>query len=62
MENIARTLARRIRDEVRLGDVLKLDFEAARRLVQEAGELLRSWSSEYFSVRRKIEDSGSDHR
>ena len=47
---------------MKLADVFKMDFVDARRLVQEAGTVLSKWNTEYFSVRRKIEDSGSDHR
>jgi dynein heavy chain len=62
MENIAKALVKRVRDEVKLSDVFKMDFIDARRLVQEAANVLNKWNSEYFSVRKKIEDSGSDHR
>ena len=53
---------RRVREEVRLNEVLAMDFDSARRLVQQAKDLLDSWSTEYFVMRKKIEDSGSDHR
>ena len=31
-------------------------------ILPQARELLQGWSTEYFSMRKKIEDSGSDHR
>ena len=62
MESIARTLARRVREEVRLDDVLSMSFGSARQLVQQAKDVLECWNSEYFVMRKKIEDSGSDHR
>ena len=62
MENIAKTLVKRVREEVKLGEVFQMEFVDARRLVQEAGDVLSRWSGEYFNVRKKIEDSGSDHR
>lgn len=48
--------------QVKLGDVFKMDFASARQLIQETSQVLSKWSSEYFSVRKRIEDSGSDHR
>jgi len=62
MESIGKTLVRRVKDEVRLSDLLALDFSTARKTVLEARELLQGWSTEYFGMRKKIEDSGSDHR
>jgi len=61
MENIAETLARRVGEEVRLQDVLKMDVDPARTLVTEARDVLNSWNSEYFNMRKKIEEA-SDHR
>jgi dynein heavy chain len=62
METIAETLSRRVRDEVRLSDVLAMDFVNAKRLVQEAKDVLALWNENYFRMRKRIEDSGSDHR
>lgn len=62
METIAETLARRVREEVRLSDVLQMESRAAQRLVQEARDVLTQWSENYFRMRKRIEDSGSDHR
>ena len=61
MENIAETLARRVMEEVKLGDILEMDFPSARSLATEARDVLLLWNSEYFNTRKKIEES-SDHR
>lgn len=62
MENIAETLARRIREEVRLSDILEMDAGPATQLIKEAKDVLEHWSENYFKMRKRIEDSGSDHR
>lgn len=62
METIAGTLVKRVRDGVKLSEVLSMDSKAAKRLVQEARAVLTQWSENYFRMRKRIEDSGSDHR
>ena len=62
MENISETLAKRIRDGVKLSEVLAMDFKTSKRLVSEAKDVLLKWSETYFRMRKRIEDSGSDHR
>jgi dynein heavy chain len=62
MENIAETLARRVREGIRLSEVLAMDIRQSRKLVTEAKDVLTSWSENYFRMRKRIEDSGSDHR
>ena len=62
METIGETLAGRVRDEVRLSDVLVMDYPLAKGLVQEAKDILTHWSENYFRMRKRIEESGSDHR
>jgi len=62
METIGETLAGRVRDEVRLSDVLIMDYPLAKGLVQEAKDILTHWSENYFRMRKRIEESGSDHR
>lgn len=62
MENIAETLARRIREEVKLSEILLMENMAATQLIREAKEVLEQWSENYFRMRKRIEDSGSDHR
>lgn len=62
MENIADTLARRVREGVRLSEMLQIDIQQSRKLVSEARGVLRQWSEQYFITRKKIEETGSDHR
>ena len=62
METIASTLVRRVREGVKLSEVLAMESKAAKRLVQEARAVLTQWSENYFRMRKRIEDSGSDHR
>eukprot|EP01036_Dinobryon_divergens_P017156 gene17156-23290_t len=62
MENIAETIARRVREEVKLSEVLAMDFRTAKQLIQEARDVLAQWREQYFRMRKRIEDSGSDHR
>ena len=62
MENIAETLARRVREGIKLSDILAMDFRTSKRLVQEARDVLLKWSETYFRMRKRIEDGGSDHR
>ncbi len=62
METIAETLARRVREGIKLSDILAMDFRTSKRLVQEAKDVLTQWSENYFRMRKRIEDSGSDHR
>lgn len=62
METIAETLVKRVRDEVKLSEVLNMDFRQAKRLVSDARDILSSWSDTYYRMRKRIEDSGSDHR
>ena len=62
MENIAETIARRVREEVKLSEVLAMDFPRAKQLIQEARDVLMQWSEHYYRMRKRIEDSGSDHR
>ena len=62
MENIAETMARRIREDVRLSDILSMDTYKATQLIREAKDVLEQWSENYFRMRKRIEDSGSDHR
>lgn len=62
MENIAETMARRVREEVRLSEILAMDNTRATQLIREAKDVLEQWSENYFKMRKKIEDSGSDHR
>eukprot|EP01040_Poterioochromonas_malhamensis_P005875 gene5875-6317_t len=62
MENIAETLSRRVREGIRLSEVLQMDIRQSRKFVQEAKDVLTSWSENYFRMRKRIEDSGSDHR
>jgi dynein heavy chain len=61
METIAEMLAKRVREEVRLSEVLSMDFRTGTQLVQEAKDVLAQWSEQYFRTRKKLEDS-SDHR
>jgi len=62
MEAIAETLSRRVREEVKLSQILSMDFKEAKRLLQESKDVLNQWSENYFRMRKRIEDSGSDHR
>ena len=62
MEAIADTLSRRVREEVKLSQILIMDFKDAKRLLQESKDVLNQWSDNYFRMRKRIEDSGSDHR
>lgn len=62
METIASTLVRRVREGVKLSEVLAMESKAAKKLVQEARAVLTQWSENYFRMRKRIEDSGSDHR
>ena len=62
METIATTLARRVKEGVKLSEVLAMEPKAAKRLVIEARAVLTQWSENYFRMRKRIEDSGSDHR
>ena len=62
MENIASTLVRRVTEGVKLSEVLSMESKAAKKLVQEARAVLTQWSENYFRMRKRIEDSGSDHR
>ena len=62
MESIAETLARRVREGIKLSDILAMDFRASKRLVQEAKDVLTKWSEHYFRMRKKIEDNTTDQR
>lgn len=62
MEMIAETFVRRIRDEVKLTDLLNMPFIKAFNLLSETREVLIQWSENYFKMRKRIEESGSDHR
>ena len=62
METIAMTLVKRITEEVKLSQVLSMESKAAKKLVLEARAVLTQWSENYFRMRKRIEDSGSDHR
>ncbi len=63
MKNIAETLAKRVRERIRLSlKFLPWTFNQSRKLVQEAKDVLTQWSENYFRMRKRIEDSGSDHR
>jgi dynein heavy chain len=62
MCTIAETLARRVREGIRLSEVLTMDIRQSRRLAQEARDVLIQWSENYFRMRKRIEESGSDHR
>jgi dynein heavy chain, axonemal len=62
METIACTLVRRVQEGVRLSEVLSMESKAAKKHVQEARAVLTQWSENYFRMRKRIEDSGSDHR
>jgi dynein heavy chain len=62
MENIAETLARRVREGIKLSEILAMDYRTSKRLVQEARDVLLKWSETYFRMRKRIEDGGSDHR
>lgn len=62
MENIAETLSRRVKDEIKLSEVLAMEPNAAKQLISEAKSVLESWNETYFRMRKRIEDSGSDHR
>lgn len=62
MENIAETLARRVREGIKLSDILAMDFRTSKRLVHEAKDVLIKWSETYFRMRKRIEDGGGDHR
>jgi hypothetical protein len=59
MENIAETLSKRVREGIRLSEVLAMDIRQSRKLVQEAKDVLTSWSENYFRMRKRIEDTGS---
>ena len=62
MENIAETLARRVREGIKLSEILAMDHKTSKRMVQEAKDVLLKWSETYFRMRKRIEDGGSDHR
>lgn len=62
METIAETLARRVKEGIKLSDILAMEFKKSKKLVQEAKDVLTHWSENYFKMRKRIEDSGSDHR
>lgn len=62
MEMIAETLAKRVRDEVKLTNILTMEYFTAKRLVSEAKDVLTQWNENYFRMRKTIEDSKSDHR
>ena len=62
MEAIAETLGRRVREEVGLSQILTMDFKEAKRVLLESKDVLSLWGENYFRMRRRIEDSGSDHR
>jgi hypothetical protein len=52
MENIAETMARRIREDVRLSDILVMDTFKATQLIREAKDVLEQWSENYFRMRK----------
>lgn len=54
MENIAKTLVKRVREEVKLNAVFEMDFHDARKLVQEAGDVLIKWKYVY-QIKLRIE-------
>jgi dynein heavy chain, axonemal len=62
MEMISETFVRRIRDEIKLSNILSMEFVPAYRLVSEARDVLTQWSEQYFRMRKRIEETGSDHR
>ena len=62
MENIAETLSRRVKNEIKLSEILAMDAAPAIQLITDAKRVLESWSAEYFLTRKRIEDQGSDHR
>ena len=62
METIAETLARRVREGIKLSEILAMEYKASKKLVQEARDVLVQWNENYFRMRKRIEDSGSDHR
>jgi dynein heavy chain len=62
MEAIAESLGKRVREGVKLSAVLGMEFTQAHTLLQESKDVLSMWSENYFRMRKRIEDSGSDHR
>lgn len=62
MENIAETITKRVKSEVKLSSILVMDAVRSTQLISEAKEVLEQWSENYYQMRKRIEESGSDHR
>jgi dynein heavy chain len=62
MEAIAETLGKRVREEVKLSEILIMDHKDAKKILVESKDVLSLWGENYFRMRKRIEDSGSDHR
>lgn len=62
LSNIADTIYRRVKDEIRLSTMLSLDYHNARNKIQLAKDVLQEWSDRYYAIRVKMERSESEHR
>lgn len=62
MERIANELADRIELEIDIKNIFRKPPETTKLVLSQALEILRGWMEQYYDVRKKIEDSGSDHR
>jgi dynein heavy chain len=62
MERIAGEIADKVVKEIEIKTILRKPPELALTTIKEAGDVLESWHDTYMKVRRKIEESGTDHR
>ena len=62
LSNIADTIYRRVKADIKLSAMLSVDYTTARNKIQLAKDVLVDWSDKYFAMRRKMESSESEHR
>ncbi|KAL8274185.1 hypothetical protein Esti_001870 [Eimeria stiedai] len=62
MEKIAHQLEVRVRQEVRMKELLKGDLDESITVLQRSRELLEAWKSEYFNMRTLLEESVCNRR
>ncbi|KAL8431249.1 hypothetical protein ACSSS7_005397 [Eimeria intestinalis] len=62
MEKIAYQLEVRVRQEVKVEEVLKGNLDESITVLQRSRELLEAWKSEYFSMRTILEESECNRR
>ena len=62
MERIAEKLVEVVKSNVSIKRILRMDPTKARERISKSRAVLSAWRDSYFVVRKRIEDSGTDHR